>query len=70
MLSEDQKGKAQRAKRGAEIESFANLSPSLTAIDELHRRYPGETPNRAIDKALERLRTLEEVFKIANVQPQ
>ena len=71
MLSESQKSQKHTAARGAELASFASLSPSSSAIDELERRYPGETPTRAIDKALERLRTLEEVIGgLANVQPQ
>lgn len=33
---------------------------------ELERRYPDTNPSRAIDKALERLRTLEQVLKLAS----
>ena len=45
-----------------------HLSPSARA--ELEKRYPDDMLTRAIDKALERLRTLEEVLKITDVQPQ
>ena len=68
MLSKEQREQKRKAIKGAELASFASLSPSPAAVDELHRRYPNETPNRAIDRALERLRTLEEVLEVRNVQ--
>ena len=66
MLS-DEKERKRKAIKGAELASFASLSPSSFALAELERRYPGETPTRAIDRALERLRTLEEVLEVRNV---
>ncbi len=33
---------------------------------ELERRYPDTNPSRDIDKALERLRTLEQVLKLTS----
>jgi len=71
MLSESQKSQKRTAVRGSKLASFASLSPSASAIEDLWARYPGETPARAIDKALERLRTLEEVIGgLTNVQPK
>ena len=50
---------------------------SESARSDLKRRYPDSSVTRAIDKALERLRTLEQVMTIpaspigeTNVQPK